>query len=84
MTAQVWAVGAVWALTLLAGVVVAVALSRAAALPGLALVLAGAVVAAFVLQMAGGQRAGFVDRLTASVAGAFGIVLAVAAVVALV
>ena len=67
-----WSVVTVWVATLAAGV--ALALRGAAAELG-ALVLAVAVVVAFVLQLVVADRVGFVARLTASVCGSLVIVV---------
>lgn len=75
MNGHWWSVAAVWVATIAAAVVVGAVQRPAAVLAALPLVLAGAVVVAFAVQLVVADRIGFVHRLTASASGAFAIVL---------
>jgi len=71
-----WAgIVAIWIATTAAAVVALVALGADERLKGLTLVLAGAVVLTFCVQLLVAEKVGFVTRLTASVLGAFGVVV---------
>lgn len=70
-----WSVVTVWVATLAAGVALALRGPVGAAAELGALVLAVAVVVAFVLQLVVADRVGFVARLTASVCGSLVIVV---------
>jgi hypothetical protein len=81
MNGHWWSIWAAWAVTLLGGAVLVIALPSRA-LPLLPLLLAVSVVASFGLQLAVADRVGLVLRLTASACGSLVIVL-VAALLAL-
>lgn len=70
-----WSVVTVWAATLAAALALALRGPVGAAAELATLVLAVAVVVAFVLQLVVADRVGFVARLTASVCGSFVIVV---------
>lgn len=70
-------VAAVWAVALAGGVLAAALLPVEYRLRGIAVVMAACVLLTFAIQLAVPQQKGFVDRLTASLVGAF---LALAAV----
>lgn len=70
-------VAAVWAVALAGGVLAVVLLPVEYRLRGIAVVMAACVLLTFGIQLAVPQQKGFVDRLTASLVGAF---LALAAV----
>jgi hypothetical protein len=75
-----WAVAAVWAGTLVAAVVLAATVPGSFVWAALMLTTAVAVVIGIVVQLAVGEQDGFVERLVATVCGAFLLVLVVALV----
>jgi len=75
-----WAVAAVWAGTLVAVVVIALAVPGSAVWAGLTLAGAVSVVVGIVVQLAVGEQDGFVERLVATACGAFVLVLVAALV----
>jgi hypothetical protein len=64
---------AVWAAAAIGAVVVLVTADPSLRLRLWPLVLAGAMLVSFAIQLATGEKVGFVQRLTASALGAFGI-----------
>jgi hypothetical protein len=71
-----WAgIVSIWIVTAAAAVVALVVLDGDQRLKGLSLVLSGAVVLTFCVQLLVAEKVGFVTRLTSSVLGAFGVVL---------
>lgn len=77
MTWQNWSVVPVWALSLVAAVLVAVLVTGSERLTWLAIGLATAVVATFAIQLATGRIEGYVGRAMASIGGAV-VILALA------
>lgn len=77
MTWQIWSVLPVWALSIGAAIVIAVASPAATRLTWLAIALAAAVVLTFAIQLATQRSAGFVTRAMASV-GVSVVILAAA------
>ncbi|MET0590981.1 MAG: hypothetical protein ABWZ77_07390 [Naasia sp.] len=65
---------------LIGGILAVVLLPAEQRFPGIAVVLAGCVLLTFAVQLAVPQQKGFVDRLTASLVGAFGVLLVVSLV----
>jgi hypothetical protein len=80
MDAKRWAVAAVWAATLVAGVLIAVTVHGPFVYAALALATAVALVAGMIVQLAVGEQTGFVGRFIASATGSFGVLLLVALV----
>jgi hypothetical protein len=78
MDAKRWSVAAVWAATLVAGVVIAVSVPGPLVYAALTLADAIAFVIGMIAQLAVGEQVGFVARLTAIACGSFAIVLLVA------
>jgi len=74
----------VWVLSAVAGVVVVVTADPTARWTLYPLVLAGAVIGAFVLQLAVGEKQGFVTRLMLSTMGALAAIVLVSVVGALI
>lgn len=77
-------VGVIWALALAGALVVALVTPGMEHYTWLPVVLGGAIVATFVVQLSLRRKEGFVGRLTGSMVGAFLIVAATTAVLALV
>jgi hypothetical protein len=75
-----WAVGAVWAGTLVAAIVLAAAVQGPFVWVALTLTATVAVVVGIVVQLAVGEQVGFVERLVATACGSFLLVLLVALV----
>ena len=75
-----WAVAAVWLGTLIAAIVLAMAIPGTFVWVGLALTAEVAVVVGIVVQLAVGEQVGFVERLVATACGSFLLVLLVALV----
>jgi hypothetical protein len=75
-----WAVGAVWAGTLVAAIVLAAAVQGPFVWAALTLTATVAVVVGIVVQLAVGEQVGFVERLVATACGSFLLVLLVALV----
>ena len=67
----------VWIVALIGGILVVALLPDEHRLRGIAVVLAACVLLTFGLQLAVPEQKGFVDRLTASVVGAFGVLLVI-------
>ncbi len=65
----------IWIATAVGAAVGVVVLATDERLKGLSLILAGAVVLTFCVQLLVAEKVGFVTRLTASALGAFGVVL---------
>ncbi|MGN6744277.1 MAG: hypothetical protein ACTHJL_13430 [Amnibacterium sp.] len=79
-----WAVAAVWAGTLLAVVIITVAVPGATVWTGLTLAGALSVVVGMVVQLAVGEQDGFVQRMVWTACGSFALVLLAALVRAIV
>ena len=75
-----WAVGAVWAGTLVAAIVLAATVQGPFVWAALTLTATVAVVVGIVVQLAVGEQVGFVERLVATACGSFLLVLLVALV----
>jgi hypothetical protein len=82
--ARFGSVGAIWLLALVFAVVIAVVSEKEQYATWLSLALAGCVLGALVAQLATQQKDGFVDRLAASVGGAFVVLGVTGAILALV
>lgn len=84
MTRQLLTVAPVWLLTLAGAIVVAIVLPREQYLTWIAVVLAGAVIVTFAIQLAVARVDGFVNRAMASIGVSVLILTVAAGVVALV
>ncbi len=82
--ARFGSVGAIWLLALVFAVVIAVVSEKEQYAAWLSLALAACVLGALVAQLATQQKDGFVDRLAASVGGAFVVLGVTGAILALV
>ena len=82
--ARFGSVGAIWVLALVFAVVIAVVSEKEQYATWLSLALAGCVLGALVAQLATQQKEGFVDRLAASVTGAFVVLGVTGGILALV
>jgi hypothetical protein len=82
--ARFGSVGAIWLLALVFAVVISVVSEKEQYATWLSLALAACVLGALIAQLATQQKEGFVDRLAASVAGAFVVLGVTGAILALV